>query len=117
MKLTLVAVFLAIAIQTPLVAGRSIPLAGSNTEQPARREANLAARSLSGAQRGPEALEGVANELALANLSVPSYLKDLYVNLTYPDGIRSKEKMEVNTIRSYENKANGKLRFLFSIIS
>lgn len=43
----------------------------------------------------------------LANLSIPSYLKDLYINLTYfNETYLLNEK--INTIRSYENQAPSK---------
>ena len=48
----------------------------------------------------------------LANLSIPSYLKDLYINLTYPSGVSrpssNDEETEVNTIQSYKNQAKSK---------
>lgn len=48
----------------------------------------------------------------LANLSIPSYLKDLYINLTYPNGVArpssNHEEITVNTIQSYKNKAKSK---------
>ena len=49
----------------------------------------------------------------LANLSIPSYLKELYINLTYPDGVLSSlsndEVIKVNTVQSYKSKAKSKL--------
>jgi len=52
-----------------------------------------------------------AHELTVAYL--PKYLKDLYVNFTFPAGLahtlKDKKMTEANTIRSYENHANGKL--------
>ena len=48
----------------------------------------------------------------LANLSIPSYLKDLYINLTYPNGVArpssSNQEIKVNTIQSYKNQAKSK---------
>ena len=114
----LVAAILATILLPLLGSARSIPATSSKTVQtPVRREANPADRSLSGAQNGPEALEDITDELALANLSIPSYLKDLYVNFTIPDGLENNDKMAVNTIRSYENRASSKLKLLFSTIA
>ena len=49
----------------------------------------------------------------LANLSMPSYLKDLYINLTYPNGVLHlssiPKDVKINTIQSYNNKAKSKL--------
>ena len=49
----------------------------------------------------------------LANLSIPSYLKELYINLTFPNGMPSSllhnEEINFNTIQSYNNKAKSKL--------
>jgi len=44
----------------------------------------------------------------LANLSIPSYLRDLYINLTYFNGTYPLNNKKVNTIRSYENQAPSK---------
>ena len=48
----------------------------------------------------------------LANLSIPSYLKDLYINLTFPNGVArsssNPEDIKVNTIQSYKNQAKSK---------
>jgi len=52
----------------------------------------------------------------LANVSLPSYLKDLYVNFNFPSGpanaIKDQKMIKANTIRSFENKAIGKLTVL-----
>jgi len=56
-----------------------------------------------------------ANEFAreLADASLPKYLKDLYVNFNFPaepaHNLKDKKMTKANTIRSYENLANGKL--------
>lgn len=51
----------------------------------------------------------------LDSLSIPSYLKDMYLNLTYPDGAArpsdDEEETEANTIQSYMNQAKSELRF------
>ena len=48
----------------------------------------------------------------LANLSMPSYLKDLYINLTYSNGpihpSLNPKDVKINTIQSYKNKAESK---------
>lgn len=50
----------------------------------------------------------------LVNLSIPSYLKDVYYNLTYPNGATrpSSKHEETNTIQSYKNQAKSKLGVL-----
>ena len=49
----------------------------------------------------------------LDSLSIPSYLKDLYINLTYPSGVShpssNHEEIKVNTIQSYKNQVKSKL--------
>ena len=49
----------------------------------------------------------------LANLSIPSYLKELYINLTFPivmpSSLLHNEEINFNTIQSYNNKAKSKL--------
>jgi len=116
MKLIVITIVLVTILQPPPATARSIPITASKTtvQMPARREANPADGSLSGAQDGPEVVKDIANELALANLSIPSYLKDLFINFTYPDGLG---KNAINTIRSYENTASSELKLLFSIIA
>ena len=48
----------------------------------------------------------------LESLSIPSYLKDLYTNLTYPNGVSrtssNPEEIKVNTIQSYKNQVKSK---------
>ena len=48
----------------------------------------------------------------LAELSIPNYLIDMYINLTFPNGeARSSsnpEEIKVNTIQSYKNQAESK---------
>jgi len=44
----------------------------------------------------------------LANLSIPHYLKDLYLNFTFSDG-KIGGGMKANTIRSYKNTAKSEL--------
>jgi len=49
----------------------------------------------------------------LTDASLPKYLKDLYVNFNFPaepvHTLKDKKMTKANTIRSYENHANGKL--------
>lgn len=51
----------------------------------------------------------------LANLSIPHYLKDLYLNFTYSDG-KIGGGMKANTIRSYENTAKSELYIITNFI-
>ena len=45
----------------------------------------------------------------IANLSMPSYLKDLFINLTHSNGVEDlSANAQVNTIRSYKNQAKSK---------
>ena len=70
----------------------------ANSESPANIDANLEVNQI---------------QSELANLSIPSYLKDLYINLTYSSGVShsssNHEETEVNTIQSYKNQAKSKL--------
>ena len=54
----------------------------------------------------------------LANLSIPSYMKDLYINLTYPNGVArpssNSEDIKVNTVQSYKNQAKSKLNLYWA---
>lgn len=46
----------------------------------------------------------------ISNLSIPDYLKHLFINLTYSkEMVDLSESTTVNTIRSYENQAKSKL--------
>lgn len=67
-------------------------------ERKVTREANPAKET---ASKNPQVDEFVAE---LANLSIPHYLKDLYLNFTYSNG-QIGEGMKANTIRSYANTA------------
>lgn len=60
------------------------------------------------------------DSLELTNLSIPSYLKDLYINLTYPNGVahpslNHHKDIKINTIQSYKNKAKSKLKLIMQI--
>lgn len=50
----------------------------------------------------------------LANLSMPSYLKDLYINLTY-FGIDYPNDEKINTIRTYKNQPKCKHTYTFAL--
>ena len=44
----------------------------------------------------------------LASLSIHSYLKELYINLTYSNQLLlTNEEMEVSTVQSYKNQVKG----------
>ena len=50
-------------------------------------------------------LEIIQLQTELASLSIHSYLKELYINLTNPfESSSSSKKMEVNAIHSYKNR-------------
>ena len=44
----------------------------------------------------------------LANLSIPSYLSDLYVNLTYFGEEHLLNHKKINTVRTYQNQVESK---------
>jgi len=44
----------------------------------------------------------------LTTAVLPSYLKDLYANFNLPSRFNTTKEQTANTIRSYENMANGK---------
>jgi len=53
----------------------------------------------------------------LANLSIPDYLKDLFINLTNTNETTDSSKnTKVNTIRSYENQAKSKLILIWMYV-
>ena len=86
-----------------LAAARSLPSVQPRTEDSimTRREAPTDTIS-----------EATQFHTKLAELSIPGYLKDMYVNLTYPNGVArpssSSEDIKVNTIQSYKNQAKSK---------
>ena len=71
-----------------------------------RREASAASKPLNNNLKGNE----FARELD--SVSLPSYLKDLYVNYNFPseavNAVKNQKMAEANTIRSFENQAIGK---------
>jgi len=90
-----------------LAAARSLP-----SKQMARLENNP------GNINTVSEVQGAQLQTELANLSIPSYLKDLYINLTHPSGVAHSslysEEFKVNTIQSYKNQAKSKLSFHYS---
>lgn len=53
----------------------------------------------------------------IANLSMPNYLKELFINLTHSNKMHDpSENDKVNTIRSYENQAKSKWDYCTHII-
>ena len=94
-----------------LAGARSLPtveLIARENQKMTRREAN------------PESSTGISTvsevtqlQRELDSLSIPSYLKDMYINLTYPDGAarpsHDEEETEANTIQSYMNQAKSEI--------
>ena len=82
-----------------LIAARSLPSIEGEDWTMTRREAS-------------SATDTSQLQTELAELSIPSYLKDMYINLTLPNGVArsssNAEEMEVNTIQSYRNQAKSK---------
>ena len=56
----------------------------------------------------------------LANASLPSYLKDLYINFSFPSGpthpLNDQKIIAANTIRSYKNQASSMLHIYYYLI-
>lgn len=88
---------------------RSLPITGS--QQPTGGNWGLAQRDIDSTSQTDNANVIVDNFMAeIANLSMPGYLKDLFINLTLSNEIDDlSENAKVNTIRSYENQAKSKL--------
>ena len=88
-----------------LVAARSLPRSEQMIEDwmMTRRETESATIS-----------EVTQLQTELAELSIPNYLKDMYINLTFPNGVaRSSsnlEEIKANTIQSYKNQAKSKYK-------
>lgn len=55
-------------------------------------------------------LTGVYVELA--NLSIPYYLRELYINLTYLNKDNPLNDEKINTIRTYENQAESEYSYI-----
>ena len=110
------AVFLNLLITVFLAAARSLPSKQQMMEETwmvtTRREANS---QLSSNYDDNTVSEIDQLQTEIANLSIPSYLKDLYINLTYPSGearsSSNNEDIRVNTIQSYKNQIKSKFDF------
>ena len=91
-------------------AARSLPITGS--QRPTGGKSGLAERDVDSTSQTDNANVMVDNFMAeIANLSMPGYLKDLFINLTHSNEIDDlSEDAKVNTIRSYENQAKSKSR-------
>ena len=98
-------------------AARSLPNTGS--QQPTGGNWGLARREVDSTNKTGTANPAVDNFMVeIANLSMPSYLKDLFINLTHSNEIDDlSENDKVNTIRSYENQAKRKLYAIASILA
>ena len=103
------AMILNLLLVTQLAAARSLPIKqkmiGEN-QMITRREAT------SGSSSNYNDDTIMELQTTLANLSIPSYLKALYINLTYPNGVArplsNQGDVKINTIQSYKNKAESK---------
>lgn len=98
-------VVLVVIIMADLSTARSLPNRRRLTEREVIREANSDTPADKMSSKNPRVDEFIAE---LANLSIPHYLKDIYLNFTYSDGDIGTGK-KVNTIRSYQN--TGKSEF------
>jgi len=103
-----------------LVAARSLPRRQQIMDKNwivTRRETDL---SLSSNYDDNTASEVSQFQTELANLSIPSYLKDLYINLTHSNGVArpslNSEEFKINTIQSYKNQAKSKPTSMVSYI-
>ena len=87
----------------------SLPITGR--QQPAGGNRGLSQRDVDSTSQTDNANVMVDNFMAeIANLSMPGYLKDLFINLTHSNEIDDlSDSVKVNTIRSYENQAKSKL--------
>lgn len=114
MKLTAscLAVIINLLLVMHLVAARSLSgrqnLMGEDSSM-TRREANS---DLSSNYDKNMTSEIAQLKTELFNLSIPGYLKEMYINLTYPNGIArpqsNYEDTKFNTIQSYKNQAKSK---------
>ena len=106
------AVILNLLLVTYLAAVHSLPIKqkvmGEN-QMVTRREANSGSSSNHNDNIISEVTQLQTN---LANLSIPGYLKALYINLTYPNGVARPSSnhgdIKINTIQSYKNQAGSK---------
>jgi len=123
MKFTMsgVAVILYLLVAIHLAAARFLPskqhMMGENWTV-TRREANSDPNS----NQDDNIVSEVAQfQTELLNLSMPSYLKDLYINLAYTNRVAQSssnhEEIKVNTIHSYENQAKSKFKLLVTVVT
>jgi len=86
-----------------LVAARSLPRSEQMIEDYMMKHRETKSATISGVTQF---------QTELAELSLPSYLKDMYINLTFPNGVaRSSsnlEEIKANTIQSYKSQAKSK---------
>ena len=99
-KASIVCLLILIILAAPSTA-RSLPNRRRMAEREVTREANLDNSADEIASKNPK-VENFITELA--NLSIPHYLKDIYLNFSSSDG-----DVGANTIRSYENTAKSEL--------
>ena len=108
-KINCLTMTLSLLMMIYLAAARSLPSKQQMMEEnwmvTTRREAN----SQSFSNHDDKTVSEIDQlQTEIANLSIPSYLKDLYINLTYPNGVAhpssNNNEIKVNTIQSYRNK-------------
>ena len=85
---------------------RYLPNRRGRKQREVTREANLDISAADTASKNPR-VDNFITELA--NLSIPHYLKDIYLNFSSSSGELG---MKANTIRSFENTAKSKLYIL-----
>ena len=92
-----------LAMMMHLAAARSLPSIEQMTGETHREELSPNLDTIS---------EVAQLQTELAELFIPSYLKDMYINLTFPNGVAhpssNPEETKVNTIQSYKNQAKSK---------
>ena len=91
-----------------LSTARSLPSRSRVAEREVTREASLDNSADEIASKNPKVEDFITE---LANLSIPHYLKDIYLNFSYSNGDVG-EGTKANTIRSYENTAKSELHTL-----
>ena len=95
-----------------IVAVHSLPSIQQRTEENwkiTHREANIESSLNSNTS------EAAQLQAELGNLSIPGYLKDLYINLTYLNGearpSSNHKHTKINTVQSYKKQATSKLNY------
>ena len=109
MKNTMCGLIVILLTVMGLATARSLPITSS---QQATGEIGRLGRREADSTSQIDNADPMLNEFMaeLANLSIPSYLKDLFINLTLSNETDNlSDKAKVNTIRSYENQAKSKL--------